>query len=91
MTNIATLYYTRTHAPGVKTFTILLEHYLLFSSPEPKAQVYFFDQKAFSIVVVGVVANFHTFINHCANFIQTWHDVSCMNGIQVCSNGFSFP
>ena len=30
MTNIATLYFTRTLAPGIMTFIILLEHSLLF-------------------------------------------------------------
>ena len=46
---------------------------VLFSSPEPKAQVSFSDQNL-SIVVVVNFSHFHLLLlNHWANINQTWH------------------
>ena len=59
---------------------LLSTRVLLFSSPEPKAQVSFSDEICPLSVVVVVVVNFSDFHlllqNHLANFNQTWHKAS---------------
>ena len=69
-----------------KQFMIVRSDFILFISPESKAQVSFSDQNlSLSVNVVGIVINFshfHTLLqNHWANFNQT-----LVKGIQVCSN-----
>ena len=59
---------------------------MVFSSPEPKAQVSFSDQNL-SVVVVVIVdvvvifSHFHLLLqNHWPNFNQTWHKASFGKG-----------
>ena len=65
----------------IERISKLNSKFLLFSSPEPKAQVSFSDQFVLSVVIVENFSHFHLLLqNHQTNFNQTWHKASFGEG-----------